>query len=143
MKNLCLTLTLFISILTYSQNDVAGITTTLNLYLEGSSYNYPDKIKEAFYKDAPLFLSKPDQEIWLVSPEHYAGFYKNKEKGAYNGRATKIISIEVLNDIALAKAEIYFEKTKETYVDMFLLKKLSGTWKIISKAATNTTRTDN
>ncbi|OQD44140.1 hypothetical protein BUL40_00885 [Croceivirga radicis] len=142
MKKVCIVLTLFISILSFGQNEVAAITTTLNLYLEGSSYNYPEKITEAFYKDAPLFLSKPDQEIWLVSPEAYAGFYENKEKGAYNGRATKVLSIEVLNDIALAKAEIYFEKTKDIYVDIFLLKKLSGTWKIISKAASNTTRSE-
>lgn len=44
--------------------------------------------------------------------------------------------IDVANNIALAKAEIKIPSRDMVFIDIFLLKKLSGQWKIISKAAT-------
>ena len=42
----------------------------------------------------------------------------------------------MVKDIAMAKVEIAIPKANMVYIDLFLLKKLDGTWKIISKTAT-------
>ena len=61
---------------------------------------------------------------------------KNKEKGKFNGRTGKIITIDQENNIALAKVEISIPAYNSRYIDLFILKKIEGIWKIISKAAT-------
>jgi len=115
----------------------AQITQTLQNYIVGTSYNEPDLIKRAFAKEARLLLSQKDQELWIVDPNEYASWFKNK--GQFNGRIGEILSIEVEGNIATAKAEILIPEKSVRYVDLFLLKKLSGNWKIVSKAATSET----
>lgn len=136
MKKILLPLALFISYIGFSQSEEASIRTTLNQYLEGSSYNNTEMIEKAFYKEAELFLSKEGQEIWVLSPKEYAALFENRTKGEFNGRETSILDIDINHTIASAKAEIRIESRNMRFIDIFLLKKLSGKWKIISKAAT-------
>ena len=119
-----------------AQTDIDSIGAAIQKYIDGTSYNDPDLIQEAFYEDAFLFLSKEGQEIWLMPIEDYAGGFKRGERGKPNGRIGQIISIEQQNDIALAKAEIEIPANDMKFIDVFILKRLSGEWKIISKAAT-------
>lgn len=119
-----------------AQSEEDHIRSTLQKYLDGTSYNKPDLIADAFYEDADLFLSKEGQEIFLMSVEDYASLFEKRERGTYNGRKGTILEVDRANDIALAKAEIVIESNGSRYVDIFLLKRLGGTWKIISKAAT-------
>ena len=49
-----------------------------------------------------------------------------------------MFSIEIVNDIAMAKVEIAGPERKWVYIDLFLLKKIENEWKIISKTATRT-----
>ena len=58
------------------------------------------------------------------------------KQGKFNGRVGKILSVDQENDIAMAKAEILTKRGEIRYIDIFLLKKIEGEWKIISKAAT-------
>ena len=137
MKINLLTFTTFlITFSLLSQSEEGNIRETLQSYLEGSSYNNPERIQSAFYEEADLFLSKKDQELWVLSPKEYAALFQNREKGEFNGREGKILTINRSNDIAMAKAEIRIPSRNMHFVDIFLLKKLSGKWKIISKAAT-------
>jgi len=121
-----------------AQSEKEQIKATINKYIEGTSYNKPETIKEAFYKGANLFLSHKEKEIWIVSSEEYASWFEKKEQGKFNGRIGNILSINQENDIAMAKAEILAKGKDNRYVDIFLLKKIKGKWKIISKAATRT-----
>ena len=127
---------LFATTTLFAQNEEEQITETLNRYIQGSSYNYPQLIESAFYEEAPLFLSKKDQEIWLLSPKEYSALFEKRERGQFNGRYGKILTIDISNDIAMAKAEISIPKGNMRFMDIFLLKRLQGQWKIISKAAT-------
>ncbi|MCK8097206.1 nuclear transport factor 2 family protein [Pseudoalteromonas sp. 1CM17D] len=115
----------------------AQITQTLQNYITGTSYNEPDLIKRAFAKEARLLLSKKGQEIWPVSPNKYASWFKDKRQ--FNGRIGEILSIDFEGDIATAKVEILIPEKSIRYVDLFLLKKISGNWKVVSKAATSET----
>ena len=136
MKTQLTSIVLLLSFIGFSQSEEQAIRETLQNYIKGSSYNDIEMIQDAFYVDADLFLSKEGQEIWVLSPKEYAELFQNREQGVFNGREGKILAIDHANDIATAKAEIRIPARKLHFVDLFLLKKLSGEWKIISKAAT-------
>ena len=126
----------FFAFLSFAQTDVEAIGKTIETYLHGSSYSNMEQIQEAFYEEAPLYLSKKDQELWVLTPKEYADLFANRKSGEHNGRYGKILNIDISNNIATAKAEIRIPSRDMVFIDLFLLKKLSGEWKIISKAAT-------
>lgn len=134
-KTAALFLVLFTAIVS-AQSEMEEIQKTLMNYINGSSYNDAKMIQSAFYEEADLFLSKKDQEIWLLSPKEYADLFQNRTKGEFNGREGKILTIDIANNIASAKAEIKIPSNNMVFIDIFLLKKLTEEWKIISKAAT-------
>jgi len=136
MKNYIL---IFIAAITFqfvsAQSENTKVEETLQNYMNGSSYNKPETLVSAFTENATLYLSGRDG-FKLYSPKEYAGFFKNAEKGKFNGRDAKVLDIEVTKDIATAKVEISIPDRKMVYIDLFLLKKLDQDWKIISKTAT-------
>ncbi len=135
-KNIIAFSLLFVTTALFSQTEEEQIRETLNRYIQGSSYSYPKLIESAFYDNAPLFLSKKGQELWVLTPKEYGELFQKREKGAFNGRYGKILTIDVSNNIAMAKAQISIPKSNLLFIDIFLLKKLQDHWKIISKAAT-------
>ncbi len=136
MKNLVFTLSLLFTAILFAQTDEAQVRETLNRYMQGSSYSYPKLIASAFYEDAPLFLYKKDQELYVLSPKEYSQFFEKRERGKFNGRYGNILAIAISNDIATATAEIDIPERNMRFIDIFLLKRLKDQWKIISKAAT-------
>ncbi|TPN87987.1 nuclear transport factor 2 family protein [Aquimarina algicola] len=135
IKHICLLL-ICIANTAIAQSDEDQIKKTIDTYIEGTAYNNPEMTMEAFYKDANLFLSHKDKEIWIVPIKEYASWLAKREKGKFNGRTGKVIAVDVSNDIATAKAEIMMDDKNSKFIDIFLLKKLKGKWKVISKAAT-------
>ena len=136
MKKFVLLYALSLALTGFAQSETQAIKTTLEDYLEGSSYNNPEQIVSAFYADADLFLHKKDEELFVMPPAEYAALFSKREKGKFNGREGTILHIDYDIDIAMAKVEIYIPKPNLRFIDIFLLKKLEGKWKIISKAAT-------
>lgn len=137
MRNsLLILLTLFSAVTLTAQSEESEIRAALQEYLDGSSYNNPEQITSVFYEKADLFLSKKDEELWVLTPEEYANLFKKREKGKFNGRIGKILNVDQANNIATAKVEISIPAENLLFIDLFLLKKLEGKWKIISKAAT-------
>lgn len=137
MKSLVASLILVLTVwIINAQNEEEAIRESIQKYIDGSSHNDPETILEPFYEDARMFLFKKDQPIYLLSPAEYAALFEKREKGKFNGRIGKILSVDQENDIAIAKAEIVITDREMRFIDMFILKKLDGTWKIISKAAT-------
>jgi len=136
MKNHILLLAfLFAFQFTNAQSECTQVEETLKKYMEGSSYNKPQMLESAFTQNATLYLTGKDG-FKLYSPKEYVGFFKNAEKGKFNGRDAKVLEIEVTKDIATAKVEIAGPERKWVYIDLFLLKKIENSWKIISKTAT-------
>ncbi|WP_272151459.1 nuclear transport factor 2 family protein [Tenacibaculum aiptasiae] len=135
MKHVLLFLTFAFCQIASAQNDQIEIEKTLQNYITGSSYNKLDLIKSAFASNATLYLTGR-QGFKRYTPEEYANFFKNGETGKFNGRVGKVLEVEITKDIATAKVEIAGPKRKWVYIDLFLLKKIEGSWKIISKTAT-------
>ncbi|RXM41552.1 nuclear transport factor 2 family protein [Flavobacterium sp. YO64] len=126
-----------LSNLSFSQSEQSLIESCIQNYIDGTSYNKPDDISKAFYPEANLFLSHKEKPLWVVPSSEYVSWFQKGKKGEFNGRIGRIISIEYFNDIAIAKAEILIPERKQEFMDMFLLKKIQGEWKIISKSASS------
>jgi len=137
MKNYILLFTVLLTFqLVNSQSECAKIETTLERYMEGSSYNKLELLESAFTEQATLYLTLRDGSFKPLTPKDYVGFFKNGEKGKYNGREAEILAVEVVKDIATAKVKIAIPERGMVYIDLFLLKKQENGWKIISKTAT-------
>ena len=136
MKNYIL---LFVAIFaiqfTNAQSETSLIEKVLKKYTEGSSYAKLEMLESAFYTKGTLYLTGRDG-FKVYTPKEYADFFKNVEKGKFNGRYAKVLAVEVIKDIATAKVEISIPARKMIYIDLFLLKKFEDGWKIISKTAT-------
>ena len=136
MKKLSLVIVLFLTVqITNAQSQKLGVEKALQDYMEGSSYNKPKMLLNAFTENATLYLTGKDG-FKLYTPKAYVNFFKNSKKGVFNGRDAKILDIEIVKDIATAKVEIAGPNRKWVYIDLFLLKKFENGWKIISKTAT-------
>lgn len=123
------------SMASFSQSEQVLIQNCIGNYLKGTSYNQPDTILKAFYQEANLFLTHKEKPLWVVPIVEYAKWFQKGEKGKFNGRFGKILSIDIYDDVAIAKAEILIPEKKQEFIDMFLLKKIQGEWKIIGKSA--------
>jgi hypothetical protein len=128
---------LFSPVFLLAQTEEISIRKCIENYIEGTSYNKPDSIEKAFYSEANLFLSHKDKDLWIVPISEYTTWFKKDNQGQFNGRIGRIISIDLYNNIALAKAEILIPDKKMEFIDLFLLKKIQGEWKIISKSASS------
>ena len=136
MKNYIVLFTALIAFQFVSaQSECVNVEKALQNYMEGSSYNKPELLLSVFTENATLYLTGKDG-FKLYSPKEYVAFFKNAEKGKFNGRDAKVLAIEVVKDIATAKVEIAGPERKWVYIDLFLLKKFEDGWKIISKTAT-------
>ena len=118
------------------QSESSLVEKTLQNYMKGSSYNKLEMLESAFTENATLYLTGRDGKFKIYTTKEYTGFFKNAEKGKFNGRDAKVLAIEVVKDIATAKVEIAGPDREWVYIDLFLLKKFENGWKIISKTAT-------
>jgi len=142
MKNYIVLFTTLIAFqLLSAQSECASVEKTLQNYMEGSSYNKAELLLSAFTENATLYLTGKEG-FKLYTPKEYVAFFKNAEKGKFNGRDAKVLAIEVVKDIATAKVEIAGPERKWVYIDLFLLKKFENSWKIISKTATRVVNAD-
>ena len=101
----------------------------------GTSYNYPDQIRRAFIDSATLYLDRRG-ETWITSPDKYAALFERRPKGEFSGRTSKLLSVEIFQNIAQAEIEVLIPSIEARFIDLILLKKIGEEWKIISKTAT-------
>ena len=118
-----------------TNSDLDAIRDTIQSYIDTTGYSEVDNIPDPFHAEATLFLTGRDG-FARYTPKQYADFFANREPGKANGRLGKILSIEVIEDIAWAKASIAIPSRDSLYIDLFLLKKIGDAWQIVSKTAT-------
>lgn len=119
----------------HSESDKQQIEYALTSYIIGTSYNDQTQIKAAFADNAELLLDKKGHDFVSVPASEYATWFKEINKGKFNGRIGEIRAIDIDGEIATAKVEILIPTKVKRFVDLFLLKKLESGWKIISKTA--------
>lgn len=118
-------------------DDEKGIERAIGLYLNGSSFNMQSEITQAFYPNARLYLDGKENSVRELSPQEYASLFPLEKQSQFNGRIGRLLSIDVTDSVATAKAEILLPKPGMRFVDVFLLKKIQGNWQIISKTTTS------
>ncbi|WP_299311623.1 nuclear transport factor 2 family protein [uncultured Aquimarina sp.] len=134
MKNLFVVILCLISFeITLAQSDKDQITATLLDYIEGTANGEPERIKNAFHEDLNLYSISNDM-LSITSGKKYIGYFKEGQK---QDRVGKIVSIDVVNNAAMAKVEIDVPTRKRLYTDYMMLLKVKGTWKIIHKSYTH------
>lgn len=138
MKILIVLLAFIISFSSFASaepKDMQEIRQVLKNYINGSSYNDQQLIRAAFADKAELLLEKKGQDFVSIPASEYATWFKEKNKGKFNGRIGEIRSVDIDSNIATAKVEILIPNKNKRFVDLFLLKKLQSGWKVISKTA--------
>ena len=118
-----------------ADQDENAIRETVRLYMHGTSFNVQSDINQAFYANARLYLDGKGDAEWELSGPEYAKLFPKEKMAQFNGRHGRLIKVDVSGKVATAKAEIHIPKQGVRYVDIFLLKKIAGNWKIVSKSA--------
>ena len=116
-----------------AQSDKEAVTQTIMDYMEGTANGQPERIRRAFHKDLNLYAIA-DGGLRITNGQQYIGYFKEGEK---RDRVGKIISIDIVNDAAMAKLEIDVPSRKQLFTDYLLLLKLEDGWKIIHKSYTS------
>ena len=115
-----------------AQSEEASIRKALYNYIEGTANGEPERVQKAFHKDLNLYsIRSGELNIW--NGKKYIG---NIKKGRKSNRVGKIISIDYVNNAAMAKLEIDMPGSKRLYTDYMLLLKIKGEWKVIHKSYT-------
>ena len=107
------------------------ITEILIDYIEGTANGQPEKLRKAFHPNFNLYTIAKDT-LWTRSGEQYISNIKLGEK---SNRIARIISIDIVKDAAIAKAEILIPNWR-IFTDYFLILKYQGNWKIVHKSYT-------
>jgi putative intracellular protease/amidase len=118
-----------------ADQDEHAVRETVGLYLHGTSFNDQDDINKAFHTNSRLYLNGQADSEWELSGPDYAKRFSVDKKAQFNGRHGRLIKVDVTGKVATAKAEILIPKQGVRYIDVFLLKKIAGSWKIVSKSA--------
>ncbi len=131
---------LFLVILVYSsavnvfgQSDRKQIEATIQKFIDGTTYNYPEKIVDAFYPETKMFLYNSMDTLLIMTSETYADLYKRRTPGTKNNRISSIVSIDIVKDVAYAKLQVLIPSFGNRFYDLLLLKKIEEEWKIVSK----------
>jgi hypothetical protein len=134
-KILTLSTLLFIQLNLSAQNNdsaIAQIRETIMNYIDGTANGEPEKLRKAFHSDFNLYTVSDKDSLMIRSGEKYISNIKPGEK---SNRIGRIISIDVENNAAMAKAEIVVPNWR-IFTDYFLLLKYEGAWKIVQKSYT-------
>lgn len=118
-----------------ADQDESAVRETVRLYMHGTSYNVQGEINQAFYANSRLYLDGKGDAEWELSGPEYVKLFREEKMGQFNGRHARLIKVDVSGKVATAKAEIHIPTQGVRYVDVFLLKKIAGNWKIVSKSA--------
>ncbi len=115
--------------------DEDAVAQTVEAYLHGTSFNMREEIRQAFYPNSRLYLDGEGGRVREMSGPEYAGLFPEERKNRFNGRVGRLMSVDITGSVATAKAEIQMPNRGARYLDVFLLKKIAGEWKIVSKSA--------
>lgn len=114
---------------TMVKSDLEQITEILLDYIEGTANGQPERLRKAFHPNFNLYTVAKDT-LWIRSGEQYISNIKVGEK---TNRIGRIISIDIEENAAIAKAKIDVPGWR-TFTDYFLILKYQGSWKIVHKS---------
>lgn len=115
------------------ENDWLLIQKTLTLYLDGQATGDSAMVAKSFHDSWQLKYFAEDKFNIVPKSKYIVGYKKHPKSNNWSGR---IISIDVTNNVAVAKAEI--STSKLLFTDYFNLLKTNQGWFIVDKISTRT-----
>jgi len=113
------------------------INQTIDNYFEGWMTGDTTLLGMAMHATCKLKNVK-EEKVLVFDRARYLSFFKPRPRRENAGG--RVVSINVTDNIAAAKCEIYTEK--RLFTDYFNLMKLNGRWYIVDKIATNRAKTE-
>lgn len=115
---------------------VLKIEETVKNYFEGLFYGDVQKLRETFTPAALLYGSIKGQE-YFKNLDHYLEGVQNRKSPHELGEGLrmKIISVEIIGDIAMAK--LHVPMLGFNYYDFLSLCLINNEWKIVNKIFTH------
>ncbi|WP_166922418.1 nuclear transport factor 2 family protein [Flavobacterium poyangense] len=132
-KILCLTLTLFFSLVGHAQKDEKDlIKQTIETYFDGWMTGDTLKLGKVMHSSCNLKLIR-DGQIVIITRKNYLSGFKPRPK--MENTKGSILDINLTKNVASAKCEI--ETPKKVFTDYFNMIKQNGEWYIVDKISTN------
>jgi len=122
---------------TETATDRDAITAVVQLYIDGSATGDASKLKEAFHPDARMYGSLGDQRLDIPIAELYP-MLEAKPMDVDGSYEASVTAVDQVDDAAVARLEEGGCWGNVSFVDFFLLARIDGTWKIISKSFAHT-----
>ena len=122
---------------TETTTDRDAITAVVQLYIDGSATGDASKLKQAFHPDARMYGSLGDQRMDMPIHELYPMLEAQPMdvNGSYEASVT---AVDQVGDAAIARLEESGCWGSVSFVDFFLLARIDGAWKIVSKSFAHT-----
>jgi hypothetical protein len=122
---------------TDTATDREAITGTVQLYIDGSSTGDVAKLREAFHEQAWMFGSLGGHRVDIPIAQMFdmVGAQPMNSAGTYSARVT---SVEQTGDVATATLEETGCWGAVSFVDIFALALIDGSWKIVNKVFVHT-----
>lgn len=113
-----------------SVNDDADVRAVINAYIDGTSVENPEQLRQAFHPDFNLYARNGDGSLRVWDGQDYIG---NFTLGETNARQGEIVFIDVDGNTAVGKVEILVPG-QARFIDYLLLVRIEDEWKIIHKS---------
>ena len=113
--------------------DYDAIVRTIRLYIDGFNKHDSNKFREAFHKDAWIFVFEKDGTLknWHLDDETFQGWAKEDSDPIQ----PRIFSVNQMGEVANVLLGFGDE-----WVDFHNLARIDGVWKITNKTATHSSR---
>jgi hypothetical protein len=114
------------------QQDSSAITATLNNYFKGIYEGDTSLLSSVYYPGTLLFGDVKRQPYFKTLPEYLTGV-QNRQSPKDSGKPFKgtIISIEIINSIAVAKVSV--QMYEFNYSELLSFHKIEDKWLIVNK----------
>ena len=110
-----------------ADDDHMLIAKTIQKYFDGATNGDADLVSEAFAESLEVQGMREGDILRLTVPD----YLQIVKEGRTKGRVSRLISVDVSKNAAMAKAEI--KMGERTLIDYFLLLKTADGWKISNK----------
>ena len=122
---------------TETATDREAITSVVQLYVDGASTGDVAKLTEAFHPEAWMFGSLGGQraDMPITKMFELTASQPMNSDGSYSARVT---SVEQVGDVATAILEETGCWGAVSFVDVFALARIDGSWKIVNKIFAHT-----
>lgn len=117
------------------RSDEAAIRQTVQYYFDGGKNRDSLTLRKAFHPDARMLFARDGKLVVVPIAEYITRVGSERPKpGEVDSTLRKIVSVDVVNDAAIARIEL--KRNDALLTDYMSLLKVDGRWVIVNKIFT-------